>query len=280
VNLSTFNFEAYAVRVVSGADGEPWFVAADVCDALTIGNSRDAVGRLDHDEKADVGIADTSSNGVTQGRNVTVINESGLYSLILTSRKPEAKRFKRWVTHDVLPSIRKTGAYVAPGAATAAVDDPAVTRLAALRAAGLLSRAGAEVASFCLLGLQPPLELLRAMEPTVAAGLASRPIAPAQLELLPAADPSDAPAARPIRAGDELVSRQTLAYHLGVMPEFLTDVMIRHGLLCRSDRVLTPGTSRRRHMLTDAGAAIGFQPRLAAPLFWSRAAQAVLRPLL
>jgi len=113
--LSVFNFDTHAVRTLT-RDGEPWFAAADVCEALTIGNNRDAVARLDDDEKSDVGITDTSSNGTTQSRNVTIINESGLYSLILTSRKPEAKRFKKWITSEVLPSIRKTGQYAAPKA--------------------------------------------------------------------------------------------------------------------------------------------------------------------
>ncbi|MEO5376129.1 MAG: Bro-N domain-containing protein [Alphaproteobacteria bacterium] len=92
---------------------EPWFVAADVCRVLEIGNSRDAVSRLDDDEKSsfltDVGTADAPV------RKVSIINESGLYSLIMTSRKPAAKRFRKWVTADVLPSIRRTGRYEAPG---------------------------------------------------------------------------------------------------------------------------------------------------------------------
>lgn len=92
-------------------DGEPWFVAKDVCEVLDIANSRDAVAKLDADERADVGISDTSSNGVTQKREMNVVNEFGLYQLILRSNKPEAKRFKRWITHDVLPSIRKQGYY-------------------------------------------------------------------------------------------------------------------------------------------------------------------------
>jgi len=87
-------------------DGEPWFVAKDVCDILELGNSRDAVSSLDADEK-DVGIADTPGGKQT----MSLVNESGLYSLIFRSRKDEAKKFRRWVTHDVLPSIRKTGGY-------------------------------------------------------------------------------------------------------------------------------------------------------------------------
>lgn len=110
-NVQLFEHEEFgSVRVVM-IDGEPWFVAVDVCRILEISNSRDAVARLDDDEKADVGITDTSSNGVQQRRTVTAISESGLYALIFTSRKPEAKKFRKWVTHEVLPSIRKTGAY-------------------------------------------------------------------------------------------------------------------------------------------------------------------------
>ena len=90
-------------------DGEPWFVAADVCRALEIDPT--ATRRLDEDEKAALRLTQTSSNGVTQERDVTIVNEPGLYVLVLGSRKPEAKAFKRWVTHDVIPSIRKTGSY-------------------------------------------------------------------------------------------------------------------------------------------------------------------------
>lgn len=90
-------------------DGEPWFVAADVCRALEIANNRDALTRLEQDEK---GVALTDTPGGTQ--EVTIVNEPGLYALVLGSRKPEAKAFKRWVTHEVIPSIRKTGAYMTP----------------------------------------------------------------------------------------------------------------------------------------------------------------------
>lgn len=75
-------------------DGEAWFVAVDVCKALDISNSRDALSRLDNDEKAAVGLTDTSSNGVTQAREFTIVNEPGLYQLIFRSRKPEAKAMR------------------------------------------------------------------------------------------------------------------------------------------------------------------------------------------
>lgn len=100
-----FQFDSREVRTML-IDDQPWFVAADVCQALAVRNNRDALSRLDEDEK---GVATTDTLGGSQA--VGIINESGLYSLILTSRKPEAKRFKKWVTAEVLPAIRRTGQY-------------------------------------------------------------------------------------------------------------------------------------------------------------------------
>lgn len=87
-------------------DGEPWFVLADVCRALDIKNVSDAASRLDDEDK---GVAPADTLGGKQ--TVRIINESGLFTLVLRSEKPEAKRFKRWVTSEVLPAIRKTGSY-------------------------------------------------------------------------------------------------------------------------------------------------------------------------
>lgn len=89
-------------------EGEPWFVAADVCRALGLGNSSDVIKRLDEDERTLVSI-----EGASNGLPVNAVNEPGLYALILGSRKPEAKAFKRWITHEVIPEIRKTGGYIA-----------------------------------------------------------------------------------------------------------------------------------------------------------------------
>lgn len=89
--------------------GEPWFVAADVCRALDVDST--ATRRLDEDEISALRLTQTSSNGVSQEREVNIVNEPGLYSLVLGSRKPEAKAFKRWVTHDVIPAIRRHGMY-------------------------------------------------------------------------------------------------------------------------------------------------------------------------
>lgn len=101
-------FEAAAfgqVRVVD-VDGEPWFVARDVCECLELGNPRTSVALLDDDER---GVHTMDTPGGEQ--EMSIVSEAGLYSLILRSRKPEAKAFKRWITHEVLPSIRRTGQY-------------------------------------------------------------------------------------------------------------------------------------------------------------------------
>jgi toxin-antitoxin system, toxin component, bro family len=100
------NPEFGAVRSIL-IDGEPWFVAADVCKALELEKTNRALSRLDDDEK---GAHSVSTPGGRQ--RMSIISESGLYSLILGSRKPEAKAFKRWITHEVIPSIRKHGAYM------------------------------------------------------------------------------------------------------------------------------------------------------------------------
>ena len=111
--VSPFNFGEHPVRVVV-REGEPWFVAADVCAALDYVNPRKAVAdHLDDDERSAVTVSDTrSKGGSVQRRSVVAINESGLYALVLRSRKPEARKFAKWVTSEVLPQIRKTGAYL------------------------------------------------------------------------------------------------------------------------------------------------------------------------
>ena len=107
-NLVSFNFNSNSVRVVD-VKGEPWFVAKDVCTCLDLPDTSKAIERLDDDEKG------TNSILTLGGKQaMSIVSESGLYSLALTSRKPEAKTFKRWITHEVLPSIRKTGSYAKP----------------------------------------------------------------------------------------------------------------------------------------------------------------------
>jgi prophage antirepressor-like protein len=110
-NLTVFTYTEHDIRTLA-IDGEPWFVARDVCDVLGIQNVSDTLRKvLDDDEK---GVATVYTPGGEQ--QMATVNEAGLYSLILRSRKAEAKQFKRWVTHDVLPAIRKTGSYNAPAA--------------------------------------------------------------------------------------------------------------------------------------------------------------------
>ena len=124
--LIPFDFEGRPVRVVTDAQGEPWFVAADVCAALHLPDTHKAVARLDDDEKGRNSIPTLGGD-----QEMTVVNEPGLYSLVLGSRKPEAKRFKRWVTHEVLPAIRKTGRYTAPSTRQT-LPAPTQDRVAAL----------------------------------------------------------------------------------------------------------------------------------------------------
>jgi prophage antirepressor-like protein len=121
-DLRPFLFESERlVRTWTDENGDPWFVAADVCAALGVGNPRDALARLDEDEK---GVVSTDTPGGVQ--TVNTVNEPGLYRLVFTSRKPVAERFKRWLAHEVLPAIRRTGRY-APESEP--VSDPADQRL-------------------------------------------------------------------------------------------------------------------------------------------------------
>ena len=102
--------EGASVRMQMIKD-EPWFAAKDVCELLGLDNSRQAVSRLDDDEK---GVINSDTLGGKQ--ELTFVNESGMYALIFQSRKPQARAFRKWVTGEVLPSLRKYGYYVAPGA--------------------------------------------------------------------------------------------------------------------------------------------------------------------
>ena len=106
--MKTFDFDDQPVRAFL-RDGEPWMVASDVCRVLGLANSSQVVARLDDDEKG-VHIMDTLGGP----QEVRIISESGLWALVFTSSKPEAKRFRKWVTSEVLPALRKTGTYTDP----------------------------------------------------------------------------------------------------------------------------------------------------------------------
>lgn len=115
-DIQEFTNEKFGkVRMVM-KDDQPWFVATDVCAALGINNVAIASNRLDYDERCKFNLG-------RQG-NATVVNEAGLYNLVIGSRKPEAKEFKRWITHEVIPTIRKHGIYATPSAAEKILSDP------------------------------------------------------------------------------------------------------------------------------------------------------------
>jgi prophage antirepressor-like protein len=123
-----FQFDRWRVRIFE-RDCAPWFVGKDVCEALGIVNNRDAISRLDKDERATVGISDTSSNGVIQERQILIISESGLYALILrcqgaTTEGTPAHSFRRWVTSEVLPKLRREGMYSTASAISAPERPP------------------------------------------------------------------------------------------------------------------------------------------------------------
>lgn len=116
-NMQIFNSNEFGqVRVIEQGNGL-WFVAADVCRALEHSNVTVALERLDEDEKAKLNLG-------LSGGETNIVNEPGLYSLVLGSRKPEARAFKRWIVHEVMPSIRKHGAYMTPQTLLDAVKKP------------------------------------------------------------------------------------------------------------------------------------------------------------
>jgi prophage antirepressor-like protein len=124
----TFPDTQQLVRTAAGPDGEPWFVAADVAAVLDLGNAHSSLALLDDDER---GLHTVDTPGGAQ--QMTTVSEAGLYAMIIRSRKPQARAFRRWITHEVIPSIRRTGAYSLPA------PDPAspaeLTRMDILRMA-------------------------------------------------------------------------------------------------------------------------------------------------
>ena len=107
--IQKFDFKGALLRTLTDEAGEPWFIAKDVCDILELTNPAVALQSLDDDEKTNLSNSYVWSE---PGRRPLIISEPGLYRLVMRSRKPEAKEFQRWVTHEVLPQIRKTGGYI------------------------------------------------------------------------------------------------------------------------------------------------------------------------
>lgn len=110
--IQSYNFNGASLRTLTDEAGEPWFVAKDVCDILGMSNPSMAVTALDKDEVAQIDPKDYLGSENRSNQAVNIVSEPGLYKLIMRSRKPEAKEFRRWVTHEVLPQIRKTGGYI------------------------------------------------------------------------------------------------------------------------------------------------------------------------
>ena len=104
--IKVWNYESSEVRTIE-KDGEPWFVLSDVCKVLELSSPHKVADRLEDDERNQIPVTDS----IGRNQNTTIINESGLYAVILRSDKPQAKPFRKWVTSEVLPSIRKTGSY-------------------------------------------------------------------------------------------------------------------------------------------------------------------------
>ena len=121
-NIQIFNYNSVEVRTIQ-KDGEPWFVLRDVCNVLGLGTPARVAERLDPDEVSQTHITDSMG----RQQETTIINESGLYNVILRSDKPEAKPFRKWVTSEVLPTIRRHGMYATPDTVEKMLADPDTT---------------------------------------------------------------------------------------------------------------------------------------------------------
>ena len=126
--ISVFNFQGNEVRTVI-KDNEPWFVAKDICDVLGLGNITEALRNLDDDELS----SEILKSG-NQGREMKLVSESGLYALVIRSNKPNARKFRKWITSEVLPSIRKHGGYIASNG-TESVEELYMRAMESLHAA-------------------------------------------------------------------------------------------------------------------------------------------------
>ena len=118
--IQPFDFKGHQVRTLTFETGQTWWVLKDVCDALELTNSRVVVQRLDKGDVSQAYVTDS----IGREQQTTIVDEAGLYTLILRSDKPEAREFQRWVTHDVLPSIRRHGAYMSEDVVERTLSDP------------------------------------------------------------------------------------------------------------------------------------------------------------
>lgn len=209
--IQIFNFQNCEVRVVN-VNSEPWFVAKDVAEILGYSETEKMTRRLDDDEKTTLPFRGTGSNYQT---NITIINESGLYNAVLGSNKPEAKAFKKWVTSEVLPAIRRNGGYIAT-AGTETPEELYARALTSLKAA--LDRQKAIVAEQAgQLKLQAP----------------------------------DVEYARNVLASDGLHTVNSVAVHLGISAIRLNKFLAAENWIYRQGGVYYPATRIREKGYCD-----------------------------
>lgn len=140
-DVTVFNFNQNQVRTVI-KEGEPWFITRDVCDILELGNVSQALSALNSDEKMTITNSDSHSGERGGAQSYLIVNESGLYALVFKSRKPQAQTFRKWVTSEVLPAIRKTGQYRLEHVAPSVYDTAASTFSGYTRVAKLFGLEG------------------------------------------------------------------------------------------------------------------------------------------
>jgi hypothetical protein len=283
-----FAFEENQVRALL-IDRCPWFVASDIAGVLLYRNAPDMTRNLDDDETGTHILRIRSENGVEQDREVTIINESGLYSAILRSRKPEAKRFKKWVTAEVLPSIRKTGMYASsaaqpiyPAAHPPLTEDLAAARDAMLDVAALVgmvqrSLSAVPVAGDAVRSLNAGRFLLEQFANTLDGVLAAHPsekpvyapAAPASARTAPPC-PAPAPAAAPAAVDAPVQAEPPINPAPALLPA-VTAPAPRVRLSAAAMRAAEIGQFvqawREGRIVAPSGAALPYVPVLIADVF-------------
>lgn len=204
-DIQIFNFQSNEVRVVKDDNGEPWFVAKDVCGVLGIQQPVRAVENLDSDEVSKTHVTDS----LNRQQETYIINESGLYALVIRSNKPNARKFRKWVTSEVLPSIRKHGGYIASN------------------------------------GMESVEELyMRAMESLHAALERQKAITAEQTKQLEKQAP-DVEYCNTVLAAKNLHTVNSIATHLGTTAVRLNRLLLIHGYIYRKGGIYYPSASIR-----------------------------------
>jgi prophage antirepressor-like protein len=198
-DITLYNFEGSQVRVSMDEKGDPWFVAKDICDVLGYANPWDALAN--HIDKDDLALSEViDSLGRTQKTNT--INESGLYSLIMGSRLEGAKRFKRWVTNEVLPAIRKTGSYSRnPAPPQYAIKSEAESQASIIRDTGLFLQN-------LIPGMRPEMMAACTLRALKVAGLIPAPVLE-EFRNSTSTEYDKAPSLTPTQIGEELGIKPT-----------------------------------------------------------------------